>query len=196
MAEGEHESGSCGGETAAAQTAPEFLERAIEAHAGGVLSEAQRKTDFGERAFFENAQHDGVAIALIELAQGFVEEWTQSLPVDCGGCFAWHMSFLHDVGLVFAGSSPPLGADDVDCGVARRAVKPATDYRALRQGGGLAGERDENALRDIAGEMRVTADLAQGHGIDEAEPALNQFAKGIVRASSGEAAQQFGIVGH
>lgn len=101
-------------------------------------------------------------------------------------------SGLH-IGLLFAGESPGFGAQKLAGGEPRGLIKPAGEGGSPAKSGGFFGQNDKHGLRDILGVRRVL-DAAQGHGIDEIEMTLDQFAEGSVRLAVGVFPKQETVV--
>ena len=147
--------------------------------------------DFGPRAALEKPEDQCVAFRLGESGDGLVQDGAHRFPVGRFGRRA--ISFLHTMGLRFAGAPATLRAHDIDRGEPGALEQPAAEDLAPGETGGFAGESREHALRHILGEVRVAADLAAGDTEDEAEVVSHYLRERGLVPGGGEVPEQLGI---
>ena len=187
------QSGSSDGEAAAQEDGAQLVEGAAHALLRGVFAGAEGLADFAEAFVFEKPEEDRGAVGLGEGGDGFVEEGFELRPR--GGRRGRHGSGGGEFdGGLFAGGAASLAADHIDGGAAGDDVEPGGE----RLDGGeflrVAGEVEEDGLRDVFGELG-RADLAAGGGVDEVDVAGDEFGEGGLRIFAGVAGEQF-VVGH
>ena len=100
---------------------------------------------------------------------------------------------VHGVDLrgdVLALLAPGFVADRINGRVAGDLVKPRAQQGVRLEAAGLAGQLEEDRLRDFLGQLR-RADLAQGGGIDQSDAPADKFRKRILGVVPRVPAEQF-----
>ncbi len=163
-----------GGDATGSKVVAQFFQGAFDAFVGGVFGEAENGADFLMGFALEKAQHDGVAVGFLELADTFIEQGAQLVPRHCGG----GESFIHGEGLLFTGAAALFATDGFAGGKARAGVQPAGEGVPARQRAGLAGEINKNRLRGVLGERGIAIRLAQRDGVNQVYMPTHEFRKG------------------
>ena len=175
-------------EAALAEKPGEPVERAGNAFAGSVFVHAQRRTHIAQAAFLQEAQHQRQSVAVAQVQKPFVEQWNQGVKrrrsislqqgdLDGRLLAAFAAQFRANAGFRF---------ED------RSAVQPTGERLDTRQPRRLSGERDEDILRNLLGQTRVT-DLPEGRRINQMDVPCHERAKGGFRASRGVGGYEFAI---
>ena len=107
----------------------QLLQRAAHAHLGGGFAGAEGNANLGERAAFEETQHDGVPVAGTELADGFVEVRPDLVP-DGGGL----SSVIHGGKIAVVLLAPALGPQCSEGDETSGLMEPAGEHGPGRQG--------------------------------------------------------------
>ena len=80
----EAERGGTGGDSATGESGAQFVERAVDAHPGGVFAQADAGADLGEGMILEETEQQRLAIALAEIGQRRIEHGPQLFPAGLG----------------------------------------------------------------------------------------------------------------
>jgi hypothetical protein len=128
---------------------------------------------------FKIAQQQCVTVQLAQLTQRGVQVRGDMFPDDFG---FGGKQFVHGGGLLFAGATPHIGADDVGGEVLRRAVQPAGEDRTIHELPRILCESHKHTLSHVLGQVRI-ANHAQGSGIDKVNVPSHEFGKRRLRAA-------------
>jgi len=192
---GENDGEGCagGGEAAFGEESAEFVEGAVDSHAGGVFGEAELGADFGEGLLRDKPEEDGGAVGFGELVDGVVENWRQAAPVGGGFDGRGAICFVHGGGDGFAGFPAALAADGGGGFVARGRVEPGGEERVIGEGAGLTCESNKDGLGDVLREVGVEGDAAKGGRVNAVEVTPDEFREGGFGAIGGVTAEEFGV---
>jgi hypothetical protein len=180
--------------TAAGQLDAEFLKGAIDAAAGGVFGEAESAGNVGVTSVFEETEKERASILLGEAVDLSVEQRGEATPVRGYGGVGSGIG--HGGGDLFAGFASALGPDGVGGFVAGRNEEPRGERGMTGDDTGAVSESHEDALRDILGEVSVSADTTKRRGIHGIDVKPDEFGKGGLVAIVSEAAEEGGVPGH
>ena len=103
---------------------------------------------------------------------------------------------MHSKGLQFALFSATFAADDVGRRVPRCGVEPTRDRRVPRHRLGFHRERREDLLRDILGEMHISAQASQCRRVNSVEMPAHNLRKRVLGAVGRVAAKEGDVVLH
>jgi hypothetical protein len=146
------------------------IERALNAHAGGVLRERKSRADFRIRTIFEKAKERGCRLGATTRRAGAIRCGPQRRDLadrDRHSCES----------LLFAMPSPPLVARGVGCSVVGACVESPGQAGVATQGRRFFREIAENFLCDILREMRIPSELTQSGEVHRAHVTSDQFRK-------------------
>ena len=165
------------------QQVAQLGERAVDSFPRGVFAQADDRANFAERSALEKPQQNRFPIARTQSIHRGIKDGPELGPVR--GSIGVGFDLLHVAGLLFARATTLLAAHDVDDGVARRGVKPATEHRLPRNTVRVARECTEHKLRDILRVLRVAAEPAKRGGIHKRQMASHDLGKRLLVPSRG-----------
>jgi hypothetical protein len=120
--EDKHQPAGSHGDTSFGKAFAQAVHRAVDALLRGLVTNAEALRHLVGGLAFKVAQHQRVAVALAQFAQGGIELGRELVPrgVGFGG-----KQFIHGGGILFAGATPHIGADGLRGNVLRGAMQPA-----------------------------------------------------------------------
>ena len=169
-----------------------FIQRARDAFAGGIFTDAEGAANIGQAALLKEPQHGGVAVHFGEAIQGGVKEWTNLPPIRSG----IGLELVHGESKLFAGFAPCFRAHRVRRGIARSPVQPSGEHDGAGKPIGLARKVDEYDLSDVPRQGGVAVRPAQRCSMHEIDVTRHHFGKGGFGAANRVLAQQFAIIVH
>jgi hypothetical protein len=181
--EGGGEGGAGDGDAAAGEEGFELVDGSVDALAGRVFRQRQGAADARETHALVESQEQGAAVDAAEAGDELVEDGGERLPLGLwffiGSSAGGGGGLGHGSRRLLVVSSPLVGVSGPHRGVSGHLEEPRRKGRVPEEGGGLAGEDDEDGLGDVLCEVAV-ADDAGGGGEDPVDVAADELGEGLL----------------
>ena len=184
------QSAGADGDAAFGKQFPQTFDGAIDAFLRGLVTDAESLRHFVRGFLFEVAEQESIAVRLAQFTESVVELRSDLFPVVVG---RGGEQIIHDGSLLFADPAADVGADGLRRDVLRGAMQPAGQHRAVGELTRVFRESDEDTLRHVLGEVRITHHAQRGR-IDEIDVAPHEFREGGLGPPFGVLSQKLLVV--
>jgi len=169
------------GDAALGEDVAQTFDRPVDALLCSIFARAESVGHFAGGLAFEVTEQQGVAVRIVQFAEGGIELRGDLVPKGIG--------LVHGSGFLFARAPADFGANGFGGQVSRRAMQPACQDRAIHELAGVPGQQHEHALGYVFGQVRVANHSHRG-GIHEIDVPFDQPGERIFRAAFGVSLQQ------